>query len=184
MNCVTLLASNTEGAYYYSNPNLTASVLTMNCVTLLASNTEGAYYCSNSNLTASVLTMNCVTLLASNTEGAYYYLYGAQDADCDYMAHGPMDKVFLNLVASWKELDLPVRSIQLDDWWYQGNEADSHDHMCVKELAPKPDLFPTGLPKLPPNISYVVCVVRFSTEFALEDAIGSHACSFEALACV
>jgi len=28
--------------------------------------------------------------------------------------------------------------------------------MCVKELAPRPDLFPTGLPKLPANMSYIV----------------------------
>ena len=50
----------------------------------------------------------------------------------------------------------PRHGSQVDDWWYLGNELDSHDHMCVKELAPKPDLFPTGLPKLPRNISYVV----------------------------
>jgi hypothetical protein len=55
--------------------------------------------------------------------GAYYYLYGGHpgNAVCDYMAHGPMDAVIGQLVDSWKALDLPVRSIQLDDWWYGGN---------------------------------------------------------------
>ena len=48
--------------------------------------------------------------------GAYYYMYGARNPDCDIMAHGPMDKVLLALVDEWKELELPVRSIQLDDW--------------------------------------------------------------------
>jgi hypothetical protein len=47
-----------------------------------------------------------------------------------------------------------VRSIQLDDWWYDGAEPDSHAHMCVRNLAPRPDLFPAGLPPLPPQISY------------------------------
>ena len=50
--------------------------------------------------------------------GAYYYLYGAQAADCDTMAHGPMDKVLRKLIASWQQLALPVRSIQIDDWWH------------------------------------------------------------------
>ena len=47
--------------------------------------------------------------------GAYYYMYGAasKDADCDYMAHGPMDQVFLKLVESWARMGLPVRSIQV-----------------------------------------------------------------------
>ena len=54
----------------------------------------------------------------------------------------------------YQALRLPVRSIQLDDWWYVGSEPDSHDHMCVKELAPDPDLFPRGLPALPEGISY------------------------------
>jgi hypothetical protein len=71
-------------------------------------------------------------------------MYGARNTICDNMAHGPMDKVLLSLVDEWKRLELPVRSIQLDDWWYVGCDADSHDHMCVKELAPKPELFPNG----------------------------------------
>jgi hypothetical protein len=54
----------------------------------------------------------------------------------------------------WRRLEIPVKSLQLDDWWYVGSEPDSHDHMCVKELAPKPELFPTGLPKHPAGISY------------------------------
>lgn len=78
--------------------------------------------------------------------GAYYYMYGghANNPVCDNLA----------LVDEWKRLALPVRSIQLDDWWYVGSEPDSHDHMCVKELIPKPELFPAGLPKLPEEISY------------------------------
>jgi hypothetical protein len=41
-----------------------------------------------------------------------------------------------------------------DDWWYVGDETASHDHMCVKELSPKPALFPSGLPSLPKEITY------------------------------
>eukprot|EP01051_Picozoa_sp_SAG22_P021863 SAG22_NODE_5001_length_1111_cov_1.159091_1_plen_260_part_01 len=86
-------------------------------------------------------------------------MYGVKSV-CDQMAHGRMDHVLLNLVASWKALALPVRTIQLDDWWYLGTcdgstwSDASHDLMCVKELAPKPDLFPTGLPPLPAEISW------------------------------
>ena len=89
--------------------------------------------------------------------GAYYYMYSGKQAVCDQLAHGPMDKIILQLVDDFKELSLPVRSIQLDDWWYEGTGdayEDSHDHMCVRELMPKPALFPEGLPKLPPQISY------------------------------
>ena len=88
--------------------------------------------------------------------GAYYYMYGGHkdNAKCDKMAHGQMDKILLQLVDSWKEQKLPVRSIQLDDWWYVGSEPESHDHMCIKELSHDPELFPSGLPNLPPQISY------------------------------
>jgi len=88
--------------------------------------------------------------------GAYYYMYGGHkaNAECDKMAHGRMDKVLLQLVHSWQEQKLPVRSIQLDDWWYIGSDPASHDHMCIKELSPDPELFPSGLPSLPPQISY------------------------------
>lgn len=55
--------------------------------------------------------------------------YGAKNPSCDYMAHGPMDQVLQRLIESFNTLLIPVRSIQLDDWWYIGNEIDSHDHM-------------------------------------------------------
>ena len=44
-------------------------------------------------------------------------LYGGHtdNAVCDYMAHGPMDQVLDQLIQSWKTMELPVRSIQLDD---------------------------------------------------------------------
>lgn len=129
-------------------------------------------------------------------------MYGARNTVCDTLAHGRMDHVLLRLVDSWKELQLPVRSIQLDvkqkrpavrhesrhsvlsrrcfvvaglqqiaglgvqDWWYKGSgdpAEDSHDHMCVKELMPKPDLFPEGLPPLPEQISYHLCERAAST---------------------
>jgi hypothetical protein len=95
--------------------------------------------------------------------GAYYYMYGAggggggnatDNAVCDQLAHGPVDELLLRLVDSFAAQRLPVRTIQLDDWWYEGAEATSHDHMCVKELVPKPSLFPHGLPLLPAGMSY------------------------------
>jgi hypothetical protein len=90
--------------------------------------------------------------------GAYYYLYGGHperhNAVCDTLAHGPMDDIVLRLVNSWAEQELPVRSLQLDDWWYIGGELDSHDHMCVKKWEPKGALWPRGLPALPAQISY------------------------------
>jgi hypothetical protein len=83
-------------------------------------------------------------------------MYGGHkdNSVCDTLAHGPMDRILLQLVSSWAALKLPVRSIQLDDWWYIGSEPESHDHMCVKEFAPEPALFPRGLPVLPSQMSY------------------------------
>jgi len=72
---------------------------------------------------------------------------------CDSTVHGRFDQLLLNLQTSWATAGLPVRSVQLDDWWYT-SEITSHDHMCVKEWAPAPELFPDGLPKLAPQISY------------------------------
>ena len=48
-------------------------------------------------------------------------MYSGKQAVCDQLAHGPMDKIILQLVDSFKELSLPVRSIQLDDWCESGN---------------------------------------------------------------
>ena len=50
-------------------------------------------------------------------------MYSGKQAVCDQLAHGPMDKIILQLVDSFKELSLPVRSIQLDDWCESGNAA-------------------------------------------------------------
>jgi hypothetical protein len=102
-------------------------------------------------------------------------MYGGHknNSVCDYMAHGPMDRVLLQLIESWEALKLPVRSIQLDDWWYIGSNPDSHDHMCVKEFAPKPDLFPKGLPPLPSQISY-----HLYGPFFCEDNVYRHNFSF------
>ena len=87
--------------------------------------------------------------------------YSAKHAVCDNLAHGPMDAVLHKLIASWQEMQLPVRSIQLDDWWYEGGsdspfDARSHDHMCVRDFTGKPALWPTGLPVLPENMSYLL----------------------------
>jgi hypothetical protein len=104
--------------------------------------------------------------------GAYYYMYGARNALCDTLAHGRMDHVLLQLIDSWKSMQLPVRSIQLDDWWYVGTgdaSEDSHDHMCVKELSPKKELFPDGLPPLPEQISY-----HLYGPFFCEDNVYAH----------
>lgn len=86
--------------------------------------------------------------------GAYYYMYSPKGW-CDRSVHGRMDTLLLRLQASWFAAGLPVRSVQLDDWWYD-SELGSHDHMCVKDWAPSAELFPTGLPQLAPNISYIL----------------------------
>ena len=49
----------------------------------------------------------------------------------------------------------------MDDWWYEGGtdtpfDAKSDDHMCVKELKGKPNLFPVGIPQLPAEIGYTL----------------------------
>jgi hypothetical protein len=101
--------------------------------------------------------------------GAYYYMYSALAPDggvCDQLAHGPMDEVIESLVASWQETKLPVRSIQLDDWWYVGGtdtplQQKSHDHMCVADLKGKPGLWGGaggggGIPPLPKGMGYTL----------------------------
>ena len=75
-----------------------------------------------------------------------------------------MDVVLRKLIGSWKELKLPVHSIQLDDWWYVGGsdtplDAASDDHMCVKDLQGKKDLWPTGIPPIPQGMSYLLYVL-------------------------
>ncbi len=58
-------------------------------------------------------------------------MYGPQADAWDVPAHGPMNAVLRRLVDSFGELQLPVRSMQLNDWWFQGGEPETHDHMCL-----------------------------------------------------
>ena len=106
--------------------------------------------------------------LSGGGHRAYYYLYSAKNADCDQLAHGPMDKVLESLQAEFQAKSLPVKSLQLDDWWYLGGpdsplDSASHDHMCVREMKGKPKLWPKGLPTLP-GLSYVLYAPFFCSD--------------------
>ena len=71
------------------------------------------------------------------------------------MAHGPLDDMVRKAMAELQAAGIPPAYVQLDDWWYPA-EAASHDHMCVRELAPNATLFPGGLPALGANTTYLL----------------------------
>eukprot|EP01117_Protostelium_nocturnum_P005067 TRINITY_DN1833_c0_g1_i1.p1 TRINITY_DN1833_c0_g1~~TRINITY_DN1833_c0_g1_i1.p1 ORF type:complete len:782 (+),score=207.18 TRINITY_DN1833_c0_g1_i1:2854-5199(+) len=67
--------------------------------------------------------------------GAYYY-YKTED--------GKNYEQTVKDVVDWFKRDkIPVKTFQLDSWWYFKGKGDG-----VKEWAPRPDIFPNGLVKL------------------------------------